>query len=478
MAGPAGGSAVLPGGAPPGGDPAEGQNGSLGLLPAGGTGVTGGTAAGTGGTGPALVAVGGNCDESELLAFPCAEGYGKFATGARGGEVYEVTNLDDAGSGSLRDGLSQPGRTVVFKVAGTIILDADLDVPSNTTLAGQTAPGGGITLRKAALVIDGDNVIIRYIRARYGDESQDEKDAVSMRYHDNVILDHVTASWGNDESMSIYHGSNVTVQWSIISETLNRGGNHGFGGIWGSPWSTHHHNLMAHNVTGNPRWASGCGNVDYRNNVVYNWGYASSYGGEAQQVGNDAFNFSTINMVANYYKPGPGTEAAVRDELANPSSRGDGDQGSWYVAGNVVEGSSAATADNWEGVQGEFIRLEQPWASMPINQQTAEDAYASVLDDVGCTRPNRDSLDARVIAEVRSGTAMYGANGVIESQNEVGGWPELAAGTAAPDADHDGMPDAWEAEKGLDPNDASDRNQTWGPGYTMLEMYLNSIDSF
>ena len=213
---------------------------------------------------------------AQQLAFPTAEGYGKYTVGGRGGEVYEVTNIKDSGEGSLRSAIEAKGpRTVVFKVSGTIKLESDLRIENpNITIAGQTAPGDGITLRGRPLLIDADEVIIRYIRVRLGDESGDETDAISSRYTNNLILDHVSASWSIDETMSIYHGKNVTVQWCIIAESLYKSnhqkGNHGFGGIWGSDYSTYHHNLIANHSNRNPRFASGCGNVDYRNNVIYN----------------------------------------------------------------------------------------------------------------------------------------------------------------------------------------------------------------
>ena len=276
-------------------------------------------------------------------------------------------------------------------------------------------------------------------------------------------------------------------------------GSHGFGGIWGSNNSTYHHNLLAHHSSRNPRFASGCGNTDYRNNVVYNWGYNSCYGGEKQQPGNPAFAFSNINMVANYYKPGPATTPGNTSyRIAGPSTRdGVDDYGKWFIDDNVVVGNDAVTSDNWNGgVQVDEsdiagLRLTAPWPAMAINQQAAEAAYASVLENAGATLPKRDAVDARIVDETRRGTATYeGASykrekrvadeskkcGIIDSQNDVGGWPELKSTPAPADTDHDGMPDEWETAKGLDPQDAADRNKLAGNGYTMLEGYLNSID--
>ena len=431
------------------------------------------------------------------LAFPTAEGYGKYTVGGRGGKVYEVTNLNDSGEGSLRAAVEAKGpRTVVFRVSGTIDLKRNLVIRNPyITIAGQTAPGDGICIKRYPLMIGADEVIIRYIRVRFGDESGQDSDAISARYVKNLILDHVSASWSVDETMSIYHCENITVQWCMITESMfnsNHSKNtHGFGGIWGSNYSTYHHNLIAHHSSRNPRFASGCGHTDYRNNVLYNWGYRSCYGAEAQQKGSEKFNFSTINMVANYYKPGPATDPGKKAELADPSSRGNDDKGRWYVAGNVIEGSPLVTVDNWRGVRGSsYIKLDQPWDAMPINQQTAEEAYKSVLNNAGATLPERDGVDARIIEEARHGRATYEGvyktkkavadkskiTGIIDSQNDAGGWPELKSTPAPTDTDHDGMPDEWEIRKGLDPKNAADRNNVAADGYTMLEKYINSIE--
>ncbi|WP_146446650.1 pectate lyase family protein [Botrimarina colliarenosi] len=446
------------------------------------------------------------CIAEDQLAFPGAEGYGKYTVAGRGGVVYEVTNLNDSGAGSLREAVEASGpRTIVFRVSGTIALNSQLTIRNPyITIAGQTAPGDGICLRGYPLMISADEVIVRYLRIRYGDESGRADDAVSSRYNKNLIIDHCSASWSVDEAVSIYHNENVTVQWCLISESLYQSkhgkGHHGFGGIWGSNHSTYHHNLLAHHSSRNPRFASGCGNTDFRNNVVYNWGYNSSYGGEKQQKGNDQFNFTRINMVANYYKPGPATQPGdVSHRIANPTSRGVDDYGDWYVADNVMEDDAAVSADNWDGgVQPQDgskvisgLRLEEPWPAMAIEQQSAEEAYLSVLANAGATLPKRDPVDRRIIEETRQGTATFAGTsyanrhtgvgqiaktGIIDSQSDVGGWPELTSAEAPSDADHDGMPDQWETSNGLNPNDAEDRNLTAADGYTMLETYLNSIE--
>ena len=396
--------------------------------------------------------------------------------------MIEVTNLNASGAGSLADALKAEGpRTVVFRVSGTI--DADMSITNdNITIAGQTAPGDGITI-KGKLGIKADDVIIRYIRVR----AEGNGDAVSGRGAKNVILDHVSASWSSDEVMSIYHGENVTIQWCMITEACS--GSHKFGGIWGNNHSTYHHNLFAHNTDRNPRIASGAGFNDVRNNVIYNWKNESTYGGEAHQPGRPAFEFCTVNLVANYYKPGPGTPTENRKRICSPWSRdGAADYGDWFVADNVLEGDAIVTADNWKGVFPQYtgkipvdlesipgLKLDAPSEFMPIRQETAVEAYGTVLNHAGCSFPKRDAIDQRIVEEVRNGTATYGDNGFVISPSVVGGWPVLKGAPAPSDTDHDGMPDVWETAEGLDPNDGSDRNRVADNGYTMLENFLNSL---
>lgn len=435
-------------------------------------------------------------------AFPTAEGYGKFSKGGRGGDVYEVTNLKDKGEGSLRAAIEAEGaRTVVFRISGTIELESPLKIEHPfITIAGQTAPGDGICIKNHPIQINANHVIIRYLRVRLGDQSGNDYDAISSRYSKHIILDHISASWSVDECVSIYHCDSVTVQWSLISESMSKSnhvkGSHGFGGIWGSNYGSYHHNLLAHHSSRNPRMASGSGLMDYRNNVIYNWGYQSLYGGEAQQTGNPKFSFSTFNIVANYYKPGPATRPGeVSYRIANPGAKDDLDFGKWYIAGNIVAGNQQVSLDNWDGgvqtkIPFENIKLEKPWESLVINQQKAEEAYKLVLENAGATLPKRDAVDLRIINETKTGTATYEGisykkehevadttkiTGIIDTQNDVGGWPMLKSKPALKDSDHDGMPDYWEDENNLDKKNPDDRNIINTEGYTMLEMYLNSI---
>ena len=443
-------------------------------------------------------------------AFPGAEGYGAQTIGGRGGRVIGVTNLNDSGPGSLREACTSKGpRIVVFGVSGTITLKSSLKISNPyITIAGQTAPGDGICLKDYPLSINADEVIIRYLRVRVGNASGIDYDAVGGRGQRNLIVDHVSASWSIDETMSIYHCQNLTVQWCMITESLYNAGHikgaHGFGGIWGGNDNTYHHNLIAHHTSRNPRWASASGHSDYRNNVVYNWGGNSSYGGEKEDrpdTNTPQVNPTTINMVANYYKPGPATTPGeVSYRIANPSSRiGAEGYGQWYVADNVMVGNPAVSANNWNGgVQfsgGEAalaaLKLDKPWTAIPINQQTAQAAYNSVLEKAGASF-SRDSIDARIVDEVRGGYATYEGDtykkntrvsdpskktGIIDSPADVGGWPELKSLPAPTDTDGDGMPDEWEKKHGLNPNDASDGPQDKDKdGYTNIEEYLNGTE--
>ncbi len=448
-------------------------------------------------------------DSPTVPAFPGAEGYGEITRGGRGGKVILVTNLNDSGPGSLREAVETEGpRIVIFTVSGTITLESKLRISHPyITIAGQTAPGDGICIRRYPLLINTNEVIIRYIRVRLGDETDDDSDSISSDRRKNIILDHVSASWSIDETVSIYYCENVTIQWCLISESLyfagHEKGAHGFGGIWGSNRSTYHHNLFAHHSSRNPRFASGCGYNDFRNNVIYNWGYNSVYGGEKEHTGDERFNFTVVNMVANYFKPGPATRPGeVTYRIVNPSSSGSDDGfGKWYVEDNFVYGNQVVTGKNWSaGVQPAGRsphgphpgRLHRPFESMPINQQTAEEAYIAVLERVGASLPKRDSIDARIIDETRNGYATYEGGtyknrwrvpdetrkcGIIDSQEDVGGWPELKSLPAPIDSDSDGMPDEWEKKYGLDPNDASDTSKDNDKdGYTNIEEYLNGTD--
>lgn len=441
------------------------------------------------------------CMYAQPIAFPCAEGYGKWTTGGRGGRVLTVTNLNDSGPGSFRDAIEQKGaRIVVFAVDGTIELESPLRINNDSiTIAGQSAPGDGICLKDYPLVINASNVIVRYIRVRVGDRHRLDSDGLGGgRYgQKNVMLDHLSVSWSIDECLSIYKTENLTVQWCLVAHSLNASvhtkGSHGFGGIWGGYKATFHHNLLANHASRNPRFASVDGTkwVDYRNNVVYNWGFKTAYGGG---------HHAEINMVNNYYKPGP---ASQHHRLLDVAADG---TGRYYVAGNVMEGDEDVTQNNRNGVTdcagkcyipgrksagpdsgispeaiptpGEeciSCLVDFPFPSEPIQEDIPVVAYQRVLKYVGCCF-SQDAYDREVLRQVKEGIGTFGKNGIINSQKDVGGWPVLKRGKALKDNDGDGMPDSWESKQGLNPEDASDASAyTLDENYTNVEVYLNSL---
>lgn len=416
---------------------------------------------------------------SQPLAFPTAEGCGKFTTGGRGGRVIVVRNLNDSGEGSFRDAIDQSGpRIVLFAVDGTIDLKSKLILKNDSiTIAGQSAPGDGICLKGYPFYLKANNIIIRYIRARMGDINAIEDDAFGGRYIKNIMVDHCSFSWSVDECLSLYASEDLTVQWCMISHSLSKTvhskGAHGFGGIWGGSRATYHHNLIANHSSRNPRFGSdGYSPVDFRNNVVYNWGYKAAYGGGRN---------GRINFVANYYKPGPATITAKRTCFLDAA---DDKSGKYYLSGNTMVGSAEVTADNWKGVQQNKTpeaRVDNPFSVMPINLQTADMAYEYVLQHAGCSF-RRDSYDTRVIAEVQSGTATAGetfgggGKGIIDSQNAVGGWPILKKGMPKKDSDNDGIPDWWEKKNNLKSQNPKDNSGfDLSNEYSNIEVYLNEL---
>ena len=262
-------------------------------------------------------------DRSQVPAFPGADGAGKYATGGAGGTVYTVTSLADDGSeGTFRWAINKKGpRTIIFAVSGIIELQKPLKLNNgDVTIAGQTAPGDGICLAHFPVNVSADNVILRYLRFRMGDtdllgsSASDGADALGGRQKNNIMIDHCSISWSTDECASFYDNTNFTMQWCIISESLRLSGHtkgpHGYGGIWGGVNASYHHNLMAHHDSRTPRFGSGVKyqgqeRTDMRNNVIYNWSGNGCYGGAAMG----------INIVDNYYKPGPATDAKVANRV-------------------------------------------------------------------------------------------------------------------------------------------------------------------
>ncbi len=416
-------------------------------------------------------------------AFPGAEGFGANAVGGRGGRVIAVTNLNDDGPGSLRAAVEATGpRIVVFRTSGTIRLTRPLTIRNpNITIAGQTALGG-ITVRDYAFVIEANQVIVRYLRARLGDESRVESDAFTISRGNNIIVDHVSASWSVDETLSVSARSqngvptidNVTVQWSIIAESLNHSvhakGDHGYGslirGSFGARYSFHH-NLWAHHRARMPR----PGNYlsveedpqgplfDFVNNVFYNWG--GSYSGyNEDQNANARYNF-----INNYYIAGADSGAhtfAFRER--NRAAHA-------YFAGNWW--NDAEPSDPWSLVNLEAenatYRSATPFQTAPITIERANVAYRRVLANAGSVVA-RDAVDQRVVGSVHDRTGQ-----LIDSQTQVGGWSDPVFGMFQPDTDNDGMDDAWERAHGLNvgrDDGAADRD---GDGYTNVEEYVNSL---
>ncbi len=433
---------------------------------------------------------------SQQIAFPGAEGFGRFTTGGHGGVVIEVTNLNDAGAGSFREACSKSGaRTIVFRVSGTIFLQSNIKITNgNLTIAGQTAPGDGICMANFSTLIQASNVIVRYLRFRLGNEKGCQGDAFGGRQQKDIIIDHCSMSWSVDEVGSFYDNKNFTMQWCMLSESLYNAGRvkdtksgesvlHGFGGIQGGMGASFHHNLYADNTSRNPRFSGARKHpetaseeiVDFRNNVIFNWGYKSAYGGE---LGHQ-------NMINNYFKSGPATKESKEFMIVEIGNKGT-DPGKWYINGNYIEGAPSISEDNWKGgVQGpaanaDSVRMVMPFPFAPVITQSAKEAYLLVLQNVGATLPKRDIVDERILHQIKSGKCnsgdSYGKNrGIIDSVGSVGGWPLLKSTTAAIDSDHDGMPDTWEIANGLNPNNADDRNKVTKSGFTMLEEFINSI---
>ena len=462
---------------------------------------------------------------AQLLAFPTAEGAGKFVTGGRGTistapKIFEVTTLTDDATSATTPGTfryactinspSVANRIIVFRVAGTIHLYTTLTLNrANTTIAGQTAPGDGICIADNPVYIGANNMIIRYMRFRLGDKNQNlgmvNGSGDGDAFGDNgggrqkLIIDHCTASWSDDESLTIYKGDSTTIQWCMITEPLNysyhfESGDadyemHSFGGIWGGKHATFHHNLFAHLKGRAPRF-DGIRNIpadsgDFRNNVIYDWQSYNTNGGEG----------GAYNIVNNYYKYGPSTATNstsgvnIRSMIINPYKQTSPaiPYGQYYLTGNYCDNSATITNDNWLGAafnSGSFndsvaSKALTPFNCVNINMQTAQDAYTSVLANAGCFLPHRDTLDQRIVNDVinRTGRLIDVQGGYPHGtpySTSQSAWPTLASGIAPVDSDHDGMPDAWETQRGLNPNDASDMNGYISTsGYSNVENYLN-----
>ena len=485
--------------------------------------------------------------EETAYAFPGAEGGGMNATGERGGKVYIVRSLEDSKApGTLRYAIEQKEpRIIVFCISGTIYLKSTLDIRNgDVTIAGQTAPGDGICLAHFPVNVSADNVILRYLRFRMGDtdllgsSASDGADALGGRQKNNIMIDHCSISWSTDECASFYDNTNFTMQWCIISESLRLSGHtkgpHGYGGIWGGVNASYHHNLMAHHDSRTPRFGSGVKyqgqeRTDMRNNVIYNWSGNGCYGGAAMG----------INIVDNYYKPGPATDAKVANRvMAIDISSSDGDftpikgklgqyhiSRNYFEAGNQLTEAAAAKVnkDNWTGIRNntghslDELKRDTPVEVDAVTTHTAQKAYELVLKYAGCSL-KRDDIDTRIVEETRTGTAQfigknehnglgdepcpngpcehcdkgiihwksqnYPKGGLIDSQKDLkpsgagsdwSAWPTLKSLPQVTDSDNDGMPDEWETANGLNPEKYDANGRNLNTAYDNIEVYINSL---
>ena len=461
--------------------------------------------------------------QEQTPAFPGAEGFGRYVTGGRGGKVLHVKNLNDAGYQSLRWCLQQTGaKTIVFDISGTIHLESALSIPSNTTIAGQTAPGDGICVADYPVSISGNNVIVRYMRFRLGNKNvkkdgADGWDGFGGFDKQDWMIDHCSVSWSIDECLSVLGNKNTTVQWCLVSQSLVNAGHskgpHGYGGNWGGTYASFHHNLIAHHTSRTPRLGPRPTTqlkerMDMRNNVIYNFGGNGCYGGEGM----------TVNIVNNYYKPGPGSPSGTKAKrIAGIGIRTNSYiatypdyapalhlWGKYYVTGNENPSHSDVTSNNWQiGILDQVnasdcdgtwtqttrdtIKLEEPMPFIYTTTHTARKAYEKVLDYAGASL-HRDSYDEEMVNDTRKGKASYTGSGLssgfinTQDDNKPAGassswsaWPTLQSTEAPLDTDGDGMPDEWETANGLDPNNKNDYKDLNDEGYTMLEVYMNSL---
>lgn len=465
--------------------------------------------------------------QAEIAAFPGAEGGGKYTFGGRGGKVIVVTSLEDHGPGTLREACEQGGpRIIVFNVAGIIRLKTPLIIRAPyITIAGQSAPGDGVVVAGESVWIDTHDVLIRHMRFRRGETYVGRRDdAIGGNPVGNIMIDHVSASWGLDENMSMYRhmyndstGSqekkygtvNITIQNSIFSEALDTW-NHAFGSTLGGENATFMRNLWANNAARNPSigWN---GIFNFANNVVYNWVHRAIDGGDYQ---------ATYNIFNNYFKPGPATPKGepISYRLLKPESGRSKLPyvvfGRAYVEGNIVNGNTKVTENNWDGgVQVEnkagnlmsfeeakpyfaAMRAAKPFPHAEFRVTSAEEAYEEVLANAGATLPKRDAVDLRIVKEVKDGKPIPLAEkdvrypevdfehrrlpkdsykmGIITHISQVGGYPEYN-GKPYKDSDNDGIPDDVEKKMGLDPNNGEDSAAITESGYANIEIYLNGL---
>lgn len=435
------------------------------------------------------------------LAYPGAEGYGRFARGGRHGRVVEVVTLEDYDpgnepviAGSLRNAIEveKGPRIVVFRVGGTISLKDRLIIPADgggVYIAGQTAPGEGICVTRYPFgTLGAQDTIIRFVRTRVGDYAQRSLDGMGLASSDHCIIDHCSISWSIDEGHSSRSAKNITFSFNIISEALNDSyqyADHSYAGSISGGVGSYHHNLLAHCAGRNWSLAGGldqsgnyAGYCDIRNNIVYNWKNRTTDGGVYR-----------CNFVNNFYIPGPATTLFL---LMRPDGdqMGTGDPQMFYIIGNKMEGYPQYDADNWNGVAPNYateaqIRSDIPFYPPYVATESVSQAYSNVIANAGAIRPRRDPIDTRIVNDVINRTSTYsgsidGLAGIIDSQNDVGGYPELNSGPVPEDIDHDGLPDWWETHNGMNSNSlAGDYSDTNGDpdrdGFTNMDNYLHYL---
>lgn len=461
--------------------------------------------------------------QADIPSFPGAEGGGMYSFGGRGGKVLTVTNLNDSGEGSLRWACEQGGaRIVVFNVSGTIQLKTPLIIRAPyITIAGQTAPGEGVQVSGESMWVDTHDVVVRHMRFRRGDKNVGRRDdTFGGNPVGNIMLDHLSCSFGLDENLSFYRHMfspgptyprekyptvNVTIQNTISAKGLDTW-NHAFGSTLGGENCAFVRNLWSCNTGRNPSigWN---GIFNMVNNVIYNWVHRSVDGGDWSAL---------YNIYNNYYKPGPATgKGPIHHRILKPEaglSRNEKKQyGRVYCEGNIVEGHPEVTANNWNGgvqIENEdrvpddymaVMKWNKPFPHPYYTEMTAQEAYDFVLDNVGATFPCRDNLDKNIVEEVRTGKPFYAKDakpdeeadkigykrrmpadswtiGIITDPQQVGGIPQYGKWKPYKDSDNDGMPDWWEKANKLNPNDPSDANgDINGDGYTNIEKYINGI---
>jgi hypothetical protein len=420
-------------------------------------------------------------------AFPGAEGFGAQSLGGRGGKVIFITNLNDSGLGSLRSSVETDGsRTVIFRVSGTIALKSAIVINKPyLTIAGQTAPGDGICLKNYALVIAADHVIVRYIRCRPGDNAKAEGDSLSLSSGHNIIVDHCSTSWSVDETLSDSSRGrlgNATVQWCIISESLDDSihhkGSHGYGslirGSFGNGY-TFHHNLYAHHHARLPRPGNYIDSsrdpegfvLDFRNNVIYNW--AGDVAGYNADGSNGTNSITKMNFIGNYYKSGTNSTGSLAFSESTHTARA-------FFSDNCMNGSypddpwSLVTFKQFSDEDKKAYKQSEPIPVPVVKTDDVMTAYKRVLADSGAILPKRDAVDIRIVNDVKNGKGK-----IINDAQQVGGWPELKSTEPPQDSDRDGMPDDWERQYSFDSDDPADGyGDSDVDGYTNLEEYLNN----